>query len=123
MVQLIENLAGHLEKVIHLYQSWSDNSLKHDTDTMERLVLPDSGFSDLTKKYTKLNQSGQNFYYELKNIEILIGQSKSTETRVAGTIRLVMPDLDFSWSGKFISTCIKKDDTWLLDDIEIEWEN
>ena len=122
MQQIIEYLANQKEKIIRLYQYWSKCSANHELEKIESLVYPRSGFYDLTKKFKKLDLPGHNYYYEITKLEIR-GQINFKKVTAAGQIKLILPGSDYSYSGKFISTCIKKEDTWLLDDIEIEWEN
>jgi hypothetical protein len=110
--------------VIRVYEAWAEFSRISEFSGMFSLVKPGSLFDELTKSCSRINETGIQYRYVLKNIKVAKLNGNSKEAYVTGTIVLDLFGSDEKYKGIFQSTCIfeKNDSNWLLDDIEIEWE-
>ena len=91
---------------------------------MFALVLPKSGFYELTRACQKRNETGIYYFYEFEGLEIVSLSKTKIEAAINGVVLLKIPDIDIIYRGKFISTCSRADSSqdWKLADIEIEWQ-
>lgn len=113
-------------KILDIYNKWSESSRSGDIVSMRELVIPGSEFSTLTELYYRNWFNKTKYYYQFHETEIFSSKQQDRDfvAEIRGLIEIIGMNNQLQFKGSFQSRCIKNrvNKAWKLHQIEIEWE-
>ncbi|MCD4745187.1 MAG: hypothetical protein K8R58_02685 [Bacteroidales bacterium] len=116
-----------IKEILQTYQTWSAFSKSNNHQAMLNIIIPNSGFSEITNICRKSWEIGIDSFYEFNSLKVIKITNNPSYVIVQGEISLIISKHRFISTGVFRSSCVlesvdSESGLWKLAEIEIEWE-